>query len=51
MKSKFKGIEDTEVNIPAWHKDLVQERLAEYKLRPDRATDFELALDGIEDEL
>lgn len=50
LKSKFKGIEDTEVDIPGWHKDLVQERLAGYKLRPDRATDFESTLDGLEDE-
>ena len=48
LKSKFKGIEQEEIDIPAWHKDVVRERMADYKENPDMALDFDAAMDDIE---
>lgn len=51
LKSKYKGIEQEEVDIPEWHKYLVRERLADYHENPDSAKDFDDAMDDIEKEL
>ena len=31
LKSKFKEIEQVEIDTPDWHKDIVRQRLADYK--------------------
>ena len=51
MKSKYKGIEQEELEIPEWHIRLVQQRLEEYSKNPDSAFDFDSALNEIEKEL
>ena len=51
LKDKFKGIEQEEIDIPGWHKDIVQERLADYKKNPDQGLDFDAAMDDIEKSL
>lgn len=51
LRKKFKGIEQVEKNIPLWHKDLVKERLEEYKTNPSLALDFDNAMDDIEKEV
>ncbi len=51
LKNKYKNIEQEEVNIPEWHKDLVRQRLDEYKKNPSSAMDFDSAMDDIEKEL
>lgn len=51
LKSKYKGIEQEEVDIPAWHMDVVRKRLEDYKKNPDQALDFDTAMDDIEKEL
>ena len=51
LKSKFKEIELAEIDIPEWHKDIVRERLADYKKNPEQALDFETAIDDIEKHL
>ena len=51
LKSKYKGIEREDINIPEWHKDLVRQRLDEYKKNPSSAMDFDAAMDDIEKEL
>ena len=51
LKSKYKGIEQKEVDIPEWHKKMVRMRLDEYKSNPDKALDFDTAMDDIENEL
>lgn len=51
LKLKFEGIEEELINIPVWHQDLVQERLAIYKANPDSASDFDSSLNKIEDDL
>ena len=51
LKNKYKNIEQEEVNIPEWHKDLVRQRLNDYKKNPDSTMDFDAAMDDIEKEL
>ena len=48
LKSKFKEIEQTEIDIPEWHKDIVRQRLANYKNNPGQVLDFDAAMDDIE---
>ena len=51
LKSKNKGIEREDIDIPEWQKDLVLKRLEDYKQNPDSAMDFDSAIDDIEKEL
>ncbi len=51
LKNKYKDIEQEEISVPEWHKDLVLKRLEDYKQNPDSALDFDSAMDDIEKEL
>ncbi len=51
LKSKYKGLEQSEMGIPAWHMDVVNERIEDYKNNPKQAIDFDNAIDDIEREL
>ncbi len=51
LKTKYKGIEQEELDIPEWHKDLVRERLEGYRKNPGSALDSDAALDDIDKEL
>jgi hypothetical protein len=51
LKNKYKDIEQEEVSIPEWHKELVLKRLEDYKQNPGSAMDFDAAMDDIEKEL
>jgi hypothetical protein len=51
LKSKFKGIEKEEMNVPEWHENIVKERLEEYHKGTLKALDFDNAIDDIEKEL
>jgi hypothetical protein len=51
LKSKFKGIDQEEIDIPGWHKDIVRRRLEDYLQHPEQAIDFDLAMDDIEKNL
>ena len=51
LKSKYKGIEQVEVDIPGWHKDIVRQRLKDYRKNPGSAMDFDSAMNDIEKEL
>jgi acyl-CoA synthetase (AMP-forming)/AMP-acid ligase II len=51
LKSKYKGIEQEELDIPEWHIKLVQQRLEDYRKNPGSALDFDSALNDIEKEL
>ena len=51
LKNKYKGIEEKELDIPEWHKNIVRERLEDYTKNPDKAIDFDEAMDDIEKEL
>jgi hypothetical protein len=48
LKDKFKGIEQEEIDVPEWHKEIVRDRLEEYKKNPKIAMDFDTAMDEIE---
>ncbi len=51
LKSKFKGIEQEEIDIPDWHINLVRKRQEDYKNNPENNIDFDLAIDDIESRL
>ncbi len=51
LKSKYKGIDQEEIDIPIWHMDVVRKRLKDYKNNPDQALDFDTVIDDIEKEL
>ena len=51
LKSRYKDIEQEEISIPDWHKELVLKRLEDYKKNPGSALDFDSAMDDIEKEL
>jgi len=48
LKSKFKGIEQEDIDVPEWHKDIVRNRLDDYFKNPEIAIDFDVAMDDIE---
>lgn len=51
LKKKYKDIEQEEVSVPDWHKELVIKRLEDYKQNPGSAMDFDAAMDDIEKDL
>jgi len=51
LKSKYKGLENEDIDVPDWHKDLVRKRLDEFKKNPCSTIDFDSAMDDIEKEL
>jgi len=51
LKSKYKDIEREDINILEWHRDLVRQRLDDYKKNPGSALDFDSVMDDIEKEL
>ncbi len=51
LKNKYKGIEQESIDIPEWHKDLVSQRLEDYRKNPNSAIDFDIAMDDIEKDL
>jgi hypothetical protein len=51
LKAKFKGIEQAEFEIPEWHKNIVRERVTEYRRNPGQGLDFDSAIDDIEQDL
>lgn len=51
LKNKYKDIEQEEVSVPDWHKEVVLKRLEDYRQNPDSAIDFDTAMDDIEKDL
>lgn len=51
LKAKYKDIEQEDVTIPDLHKKIVRERMADYKINPDSAINFDTAIDDIEKDL
>ena len=50
LKNKY-GIKSEDLEVPDWQKDIVNERMSEYKKNPGIAEDFNKAMDDIENEL
>ena len=48
LKNKYKGLEEENVDVPPWHRDIVRERLSDYGNDPKQAEDFNGAMDDIE---
>jgi hypothetical protein len=48
LRSKFKEAEQVETDLPDWHKEIVRQRLNDYKKNPGQALDFDAAMDDIE---
>lgn len=51
LKARYKGLEDETMEVPDWHKGLVEKRLSEYHHNPGTALDFDAAMEDIEKEL
>jgi hypothetical protein len=47
LKSKFRELEDEEIDIPEWHKVELDKRLESYSNNPDDVIDTETALDEL----
>jgi len=48
LKSKYQNIEQESFEVPEWHKDIVRQRMEDYKNNPDQAMDFDAAMDEID---
>ena len=51
LKAKYKGIDQEQIDIPAWQIQEVRKRLDDYKDNPEQALDFNTAMDDIEKDL
>ena len=49
LKSKYQDIDN--FNIPEWHKQVVNERLEDYKKNPGNAKDFNIIISEIENDI
>ena len=51
LKAKYKGIDQEQIDIPAWQMQEVRKRLDDYNNNPKQALDFNMAMDDIEKDL
>ena len=51
IKSKYQNIEQESFEVPEWHKEIVRQRMVDYKNNPEQAVDFDTAMDEIEEVL
>ena len=51
LKAKYKGIDQEQIDIPAWQMQEVRKRLDDYKNNPEQTLDFNTAMDDIEKDL
>ena len=51
LKDKFKGIEQKNTDVPAWHMDVVRKRSKDYDDNPEQTMDFDTAMREIEKDL
>lgn len=48
LKSKYKGIDQEETDLPVWQIEEVRKRLQDYRNEPGQALDFDAAMNEIE---
>ena len=48
IKKKYDGIEQSQLQIPEWHKNEIDSRIKGYIKDPTKALDFDAAMDDIE---
>lgn len=41
IKSKYNVVEENNYDVPEWHKDIVSERLEDYKATPDNVLNWD----------
>ncbi len=51
LRSKYKGIDQEEIDIPIWHMEVVRKRMEDHKKNPDQALDFDSSIEDIEKQL
>ncbi len=51
LKNKYKGIDQERTDVPLWQIKEVRNRLADHKLNPEKAVDFDVAMDALEKEM
>lgn len=51
LKSKFQGIEEENIGVPAWQINLVKERLEDYRNNPGSGFDYDNFLNDLDKEL
>jgi hypothetical protein len=51
LKDKFKDIDQGQLEVPEWHKEIVRKRMELYKNNTDQVLDFDASLDEIEKNL
>ena len=51
LKNKYKELENDFIEIPTWHKQIVNKRMEEYKKKPEIILDFNNVIEQIENEL
>jgi hypothetical protein len=51
LVKKYKGIEQEEIEIPGWHKEIIKARLNDYHKNPEEVEAFDIAMDKIDNQL
>ncbi len=51
IKEKYKGLSQEPLDIPEWHKHILNERMEEYRTNPKQDQGFDEAIDEIEGDL
>jgi hypothetical protein len=51
LVKKYKGIEQEEIDIPGWHKEIIKARLNDYQTNPEKVEAFDTAMDKIDNQL
>jgi hypothetical protein len=51
LKKRYKGIDQDELDIPEWQKELVRQRADDYRKNPELVIEFDTAMDDIEKDL
>ena len=51
FKSRYKGIDKEDTDIPVWQMNEVKKRLQEYRNSPEQGLDFDSVMDDIERDL
>jgi hypothetical protein len=51
LVKKYKGIEQEEIAIPGWHKEIIKARLNDYQTNPEIVEAFDIAMDKIDNQL
>jgi hypothetical protein len=48
---KYKGIDQEEIDIPGWHKEIIKKRLHDYQIKLEKVEVFDIAMDKIDSQL